>query len=262
MTRKASGHTQSHGSSMGRNMGHSTVGHGMLGQMDSLDEELNVMVNTGHSRWMIPYADLVTLLLGLFMVLFAMTQVKHPVVAAAQPEKPAVTMTKKPELAAKPVESRKDEEIYAMLAADLPVDVRNNMTLRKSDEGMVISLHDSVLFTPGSAELGDAAQQTLDQLAETLKSAHHPIRVEGHTDNTPIATSQYPSNWELSTARATAIVRYLSAHAGIAPSQLSAVGYGEFHPVANNSSIEGKQKNRRVDIVILGGISPSGSAVH
>ena len=144
-----------------------------------------------------------------------------------------------------------------MLAVELPADVRANMNIYRTGEGVVISLRDSVLFPPGNAELSTGAQNTLDRLAETLVATHHPIRVEGHTDATPIATSQYPSNWELSTARATAIVRYLSDRHGIPPEQLSAVGYGEFHPVANNSSIEGKQKNRRVDIVILGGNAAS-----
>jgi chemotaxis protein MotB len=119
----------------------------------------------------------------------------------------------------------------------------------------VISLKDSILFTAGNADLSPAARHTLDGLIQQLHAAlggqSRPIRVEGHTDNSPIATSKYPSNWELSTARATTIVRFLVASHHFQPQLLSAAGYGEFKPVKDNSSIEGKQKNRRVDIVVL-----------
>jgi chemotaxis protein MotB len=93
--------------------------------------------------------------------------------------------------------------------------------------------------------------QLVTQLSQAMGARPVPIRIEGHTDNTPIATSQYPSNWELSTARATHIVRYLVESGRWSPEKISAVGYGEFRPLVQNSSIEGKRKNRRVDIVIL-----------
>jgi chemotaxis protein MotB len=128
-----------------------------------------------------------------------------------------------------------------------------NIRITEEDRGVVISLKDNILFSPGEARLNATAKKTLDQLAATLKPLTQPIRVEGHSDNTPIRTTQYPSNWELSTARATEIVKYLVNQHKMSASKLSAAGYGEFKPIADNSTIEGKQKNRRVDIVVLDG---------
>ncbi|MBY0403226.1 MAG: OmpA family protein, partial [Cyanobacteria bacterium] len=116
---------------------------------------------------------------------------------------------------------------------------------------LIISLKEGVLFEPGTASLSPKAQKTLDHLAKVLKKMSRPIRVEGHTDNTPIATKQYPSNWELSTSRATHIIKYFITQHHFPANKLSAAGYGEFKPITNNSTIEGKQKNRRVDIVVL-----------
>jgi chemotaxis protein MotB len=125
------------------------------------------------------------------------------------------------------------------------------VTVSQDDRGLVISFQERIFFDPGAAELTPKAHRTLDSLAKVLGTLHQPIRVEGHTDNTPIKTAIFPSNWELSTARATRIVRSLVERYHLSPQQLSAAGYGEFSPLSDNSTIEGKQKNRRVDIVIL-----------
>ncbi len=219
-------------------------------KLETLERELESTVHTGHSRWMVPYADLLTLLLGLFLVLFASSKMELQKLNAEKKmlSKPAVTASPLAKKSMKPMPDALPQKLKSVLHMQ-------GVVIKEQDRGVVISLKDSILFAPGSAELSPNAKQTLNRLAEQLRlamgSKTRPIRVEGHTDNTPITTSRYPSNWELSTARATNIVRYLIAGKRLPADKLSAAGYGEFKPVAQNSSIEGKHKNRRVDIVVL-----------
>ena len=99
------------------------------------------------------------------------------------------------------------------------------------------------------------ALAVVDRIVGTLSPQSYNLRVEGHTDNTPIRTAQFPSNWELSTARATFLLQYLISNGRIRPQRLSAVGYGEYRPVADNNTPEGRAANRRVDLVVLGSIA-------
>jgi chemotaxis protein MotB len=107
-------------------------------------------------------------------------------------------------------------------------------------------------FESGSSRMKSASVVAFDRIAGLLRQRDYRLRIEGHTDNAPIHTAQFPSNWELSTARATEIVRLLILRDGFAPERLSAAGYAEYHLVAANASSEGRSMNRRVDIVILG----------
>jgi chemotaxis protein MotB len=127
-------------------------------------------------------------------------------------------------------------------------------TVRFTEDGrgLVLSLAEAGFFDPGSAIMRPKALDILDRIAQRVSAAEVPLRVEGHTDNTPIHTAQFPSNWELSTARATNVLQYLIANAHLDPQRLSAIGYGEYKPVADNSTVEGRAANRRVDLVILG----------
>lgn len=241
----------------------------LLQKLEAIEMETSGHTHTGNSRWMIPYADLLTLLLGFFVVMFALAKSDPPIpdpnaapiaAEAAMAETAGEEFNNPAELPITTAgnaeendemtvveDTRLQEELQDLLAPGIAVS--------RQERGVVISLKDSILFAPGSAELTPAARRTIDQLADRLVTGMgaepRPIRVEGHTDNTPITTAKYPSNWELSTARATTIVKYLVDSHQLPPQQLSAAGYGEFRPVANNSSIEGKHKNRRVDIVIL-----------
>jgi chemotaxis protein MotB len=112
-----------------------------------------------------------------------------------------------------------------------------------------IELKDSILFSSGSADTSEQAQKIFDEIAGILKSYSNPVQVEGFTDNIPIKSVKYPTNWELSTARASAIVKYLASK-GVAPERLSAVGYGEYQPVAANDTEQGRAQNRRVAIMV------------
>ncbi len=117
--------------------------------------------------------------------------------------------------------------------------------------GLVVSLGEGGFFDSGSDQIKPEGRELLDTLATRLVSLGNHIRIEGHTDNVPISNSRFPSNWELSTARATAIVSYLIAKFGLIPELLSAAGYSEYRPDADNETAEGRARNRRVDIVIL-----------
>jgi chemotaxis protein MotB len=128
-----------------------------------------------------------------------------------------------------------------------------NRTVRinQDSRGIVVSLAEAGFFDSGSAVVNTHGRGVLERIAGTLREMSEDLRIEGHTDTTPIRTAQFPSNWELSTARATHVLQYLLTNAKIAPERLSAVGYGEYRPVATNKTAEGRAANRRVDLVII-----------
>ena len=128
--------------------------------------------------------------------------------------------------------------------------------MRREPDGLVISLREVGFFESGSGQMKQESQAAFDRIAELLRKRNCRLRIEGHTDNVPIHTTQFPSNWELSTSRATEIVRLLIVRDGFDASHLSAAGYAEYHPVATNSTLQGRSMNRRVDIVILGETLP------
>lgn len=267
-----------------RGPAHSLSGRSLLHRLEAMDEEPASHHSTlsGSVRWMIPYADMMTLLLGLFLVLYSMSQTDPKALSqtlAQDPEKilqqaqqqqlfidSQKSHIQKLETELNSLETQSmtsteaDKETteldteamnYLLTTLDDTLKSSPNVTVQQQERGLVISLKEQVLFSPGEAKLTETAKHTLDQLAKTLANVPQPIRVEGHTDNTPIKTSQFPSNWELSTARATNIIQYLVVAHHFDATRLSAAGYGEFKPLAENSTIEGKQKNRRVDIVVL-----------
>jgi len=126
---------------------------------------------------------------------------------------------------------------------------------------LTVNLMDKVLFDSGKAEVKNEGREVLNKIAKNLlnKYPERAILVEGHTDNVPIGSelrSKFPSNWELSTTRATSAVRYLQDHGGVASDRLSAIGYSEYHPIASNDTPEGRSKNRRIEIILLPPESP------
>lgn len=196
------------------------------------------------NRWVVSYADLVTMLLALFMVLFAVSQN----VTKYQAKMIAEHHLNVPEnLAMEQVEQL--EELKTLFSEN--ISQNKNITYLKEGRGLVIRLNNSVLFDEGSAIIKSEALKTIDEIIDTISKIDNNILVEGHTDSTPISNAKYPSNWELSTARATNIIAYMLKSKKIDPKRLSAVGYGEYMPVADNTSIGGRLLNRRVDIIIL-----------
>lgn len=128
--------------------------------------------------------------------------------------------------------------------------LEGTVVLDVEERGIIVRFADQVLFDLGEAELKPEFRTVLERFAQVLRSWEYPIRIEGHTDNLPIATAKFPSNWELSVARATTVVRFLIEQ-GVKPDLLSAVGYGEYQPIADNNTPEGRAQNRRVDVVLL-----------
>ncbi|MFN3535264.1 MAG: flagellar motor protein MotB [Desulfatiglandales bacterium] len=123
--------------------------------------------------------------------------------------------------------------------------------LVEEKKGLVLRLQSSLVFDLGSAELKRDAKIFLRELCPVLRDLENPIRIEGHTDNLPINTREFPSNWELSTMRAVNVLKYLMEECGLDPSRVSAAGYAEFRPISDNSTEEGRARNRRVELTIL-----------
>ena len=152
--------------------------------------------------------------------------------------------------------SQLDELMAArnLLADRLKQEIQDKQVrLEMAEKGLVKTFVADILFDSGKAKLKPEAMPTLDKVSRVLSEnlSDFKIGIEGHTDNQPIKYSGWPSNWELSTARALSVLHYLSDEKGIAGSRVSAIGYGEHHPVASNDTKEGMQLNRRVEIVVL-----------
>jgi chemotaxis protein MotB len=127
----------------------------------------------------------------------------------------------------------------------------HTVSMKMGRDGLVISLREAGFFASGSATPKPQTRITLSEIAEQLGHTPYDLRIEGHTDNIPIHTAAFDSNWELSSARATSIARLFIEMKNITPDRISAAGFAEFHPVASNSTAEGRAENRRVDIVVL-----------
>lgn len=213
-----------------------------------------------NDRWMISYSDFVTLLFAFFVVMYATSSVNEGKyktfgysLSNAFLNKPA------PPKAAAPSESKSilqqrqkrmqgiAQDIYSVMSPLVKV---GKVRVMQSNLGVTVEINASLLFKSGQATLEPDSVKALLAVAAVLKDDNHAIRVMGYTDNTPINTPSYPSNWELSSARASSVVR-LFAENGINPSRMVVEGYAENNPVASNDTPEGRTRNRRVTIMIL-----------
>ena len=177
-------------------------------------------------------------------------------VATVEPPRPAPRSKPSPEISES--SPAPNTEIHNELAAALAPEIaRGEVALHEGPDGLVVSLREAGFFPSGSAGLKVDSQPTLARIAAILAERDSNIRIEGHTDNVPIHNSQFNSNWELSTARATEMVRLLIQTYGYDPKKLSAGGYAQYHPIATNTNDVGRTLNRRVDLVILRDSSPS-----
>jgi chemotaxis protein MotB len=217
-------------------------------------------VRAGHDRWLVSYADLVTLLLAFFTTLYAASNLdpsKVTPLSASLHDAFAIEAVAAPSdgrPAPVQVVARQHtlQDIKLTLEKQLADEVvRHDADVSVDPRGLVVSLPDDAAFPVGSTDVSPAALGMIGKISETVRSVPNPIRIEGHTDDVPISTTRYGSNWELSTARASAVVAYLIQEVGVAPERMSAAGYGEFHPRVANDSPENRAKNRRIDIVIL-----------
>ncbi|KIH82360.1 flagellar motor protein MotD [Pseudomonas batumici] len=234
--------------------------------------------HVNHERWLVSYADFITLLFAFFVVMYSISSInegKYKVISQAligvfneadhslkpipigeerpvtvKPADPLIKDSEQTDAAlgqgAKdPLKSIADDISAAF--GDL---IRSNqMTVRGNELWVEIELNSSLLFGSGDAMPSDMAFNIIDKVAKILKPFDNPIHVEGFTDDQPISTAQYPTNWELSSARSASIVRMMAMD-GVNPGRLASVGYGEFQPVANNATAEGRARNRRVVLVV------------
>lgn len=243
-------------------------------------------------RWLVSYADFITLLFAVFVTLYAMSmvdkkkvqEVRHSIqtsfgypvttspgphlipgadlsIIPGAPELPTRGQAETPNgyFADAPEFNRIKDKLQSQLAQG---GMANQVKFTVDQRGLVVSLKAGGFFDSGSDQLQPAAIPVLDSIADSLKGYTNNIRVEGHTDNVPVHSKAFPSNWELSTARATNIVHYLIEKHHYKGSRLSATGYGEYRPVADNSKEAGRQLNRRVDIVLLSQKGAQGEPVE
>jgi chemotaxis protein MotB len=220
-------------------------------------------------RWLLTYADLITLLLGLFVILYAMSKIdqgkyQQVVVALSQafggktilPASGGITPMPAPsssggndngdEASSDSDQKELSEQINEALEQYIQ---SSKVNVTEDSGGLTIHLLEMLLFETGKADLRPEAQKALDELSVLIRNLPNEIRVEGHTDNIPIKTSQFPSNWHLSMARSLNTAYYMMQR-GVNPQKISIGGYSEYKPISPNDTPENRAKNRRVDIVI------------
>jgi chemotaxis protein MotB len=212
-------------------------------------------------RWLLTYADLITLLLALFIVMYSMSRVDARKFGRVTEALSGILRGDSPMLAAvggDGLTGPMHPALGRLFALRESIEERvskqglsDRIETLQDDRGLVIRIMESAAFDPGSAELKPQMFPVLEALANELSGLPNQVRIEGHTDNTPIATSRYPSNWELSTARSTGVVRYLVEQLHVDPRRVSALGYAEYRPIADNETALGRARNRRVDIIVL-----------
>ena len=226
----------------------------------------------GDERWVISYADLVTLLLGFFIILYATSELdlerfESISIGLAKAFNVDIKEGLDPEdsplfdggrgLLPGPINTGRIDRDLALIRGALAdreraqLIVPGQVEVKREEDRIVFRVAESRVFSSASAELRPGALPLLQVVGEIVGSLPNEIRVEGHPDTVPVATARYPSNWELSSARATAVLRNLVEVVSVDPARVFAAGYGEFRPIASNETPEGRALNRRADIVVL-----------
>jgi chemotaxis protein MotB len=257
-----------------------------------------VQQHVNHERWLVSYADFITLLFAFFVVLYASSQVdkrkagRLAMAIQVAFQELGVFQTSSTKIPVKDEDAIPFEKVQvveniskdtdlkrivnpmkgvlssageaqslqeaqeAITKALNPEIKRREVSMSMRREGLVVSLKEMGFFDSGSATIRPGSLDAIARLSAVLRTRPENLRVEGHTDNIPIHTARFANNWELSTARATQLIQLLITKYGIPPSHLSAAGYGEFHPVAANTTPDGRAQNRRLDVVILAPFLP------
>lgn len=251
-------------------------GHGG-GRRHKHEEHVN------HEAWSIPYADLLILLLAFFVVMYSISSLnegKYRVMSASLvsafkgepmrntpitvvsdeglPTDSPINLQNSVASGGRPPSQAKVQTMQRSLSeiaddvADALADlvIKDQVVIRKHEDWVEVEIKNDVLFPSGSADLTASANEVVRQLGGVLAGLTNPVYVEGHTDNVPINDDLFPSNWELSAARASAVIRLLAA-GGVPPEQMTALGFGEYRPTQPNDSAEGRSANRRVLLAIL-----------
>ncbi len=216
--------------------------------------------------WLIPYADMLTLLLALFIVMFAMSKLDNEKMSKVSEQFNIIFsggsgVLEKNGTAIIPMDDipslkTQEEDKMTKIKEDIETEIKGygysdkvNVTL--NGEGLEISIQDMVLFKSGKADVLAEVNPMLLHISEILKSLDNDIKVVGHTDNIPIRTPQFRSNWDLSAMRAINVMNFFIDNGGLKPERFSIQGYGQYSPKFDNSTTEGKAKNRRVEIILV-----------
>ncbi|PHS70576.1 MAG: flagellar motor protein MotD [Methylophaga sp.] len=252
-----------------------------------------IIEQDNHERWLVSYADFITLLFAFFVVMYSVSTVnegKYRVLSETlesvfsetprsidpiqvgelslgegeksprpgQPDIPKseIELPPIPEDSSAPVSEetiRTINDISQQLTSTFSDMIDSgDVSIKQGDDWLELEIKSNVLFLSGESRLENSAMPAIGKVADILRTSANPIQVEGFTDNNPINTSKFPSNWELSAARAASVVHLLDRF-GLDPGRMSAIGYGEYKPIADNATEDGRQKNRRVVLVVLGG---------
>ena len=228
-----------------------------------------------HERWLVSYADFITLLFAFFVVMYAASQqdagkigklakaiqlafkelgifttatAKAPPTTIEPSSNSMSSVTALVDSSGLSNLAKLQKELAQALSAEIK---RHEVAMKVGRDGLVISLREVGFFDSGSATLKLKSEPSVARIAKVLEGRRYNVRIEGHTDNVPIHTSHFASNWELSTARATEMAKLFITRYEFPPERLSAAGFAEFHPVAPNDTEEGRAINRRVDIVVV-----------
>lgn len=242
---------------------------------------------SGAPKWMVTYSDMITLILVFFILLFSMSQIdmqKFEMITESFQDRAMLDFLP----STSPIEGppsntsvfnnvdesedktdvdvdgmldyldawEKKEDALASLMDDVELflkeeDLTDAVSANRTEEGVVLVLQDSILFQPGEATVLASGQLILNEVGTLLEGMPNHVRIEGHTDTRPIENFRYPSNWELSGARASSVIRYLLDHFELDEQRFSLIGHGEVNPIAKNDTEENMAKNRRVEIIIL-----------
>ena len=236
--------------------------------------------NTGAPLWMVTYSDMVTLILVFFILLFSMSQISHnkfEMVTESFQNRgvfdfyPSIVPLDTPSSMGE--EEEEDDDFFSLpTEVDFEIEVQEDtlqplieevesfldefqlhevISATRTDLGVELVLQDSIFFNPGEAEILDEGRPFLTKIGTLLSSINNNVKIEGHTDSRPINSYRYPSNWELSGARASVIVRYFIEEQELAEERFRIAGYGKTNPLVPNDSEENMNQNRRVEIVIL-----------
>lgn len=235
--------------------------------------KFNPEEHENHDRWLVSYADFITLLFAFFVVMYALSSLNEGkyrvlsnslVTAFRTPESngggpmimsnPQLTSLR-PSLRPKTTNQQLREaqaERMKNIAREItqvmsPFSAQGQVAVIETERGVTVEINDSLLFSPGRAELAPEAERAIRGVGSVFAASEFPVTIEGHTDNIPISTALFPSNWELSAVRATTVLRIMMS-SGVTPDRLTAIGYGDQRPVAGNETPEGRARNRRVAI--------------
>jgi len=223
----------------------------------SRDNGLNLPTSAG---WMTTYGDIMTLLLTFFVLLLSYSTIQEEsfrralasfqdALGVLPSERSLIQFERVPAIRPTPP-IPPSEIIKRMRNAIYSAGLKGEMKVERDKEGVRITIKSPILFNSGSADLQPGARPVLNELVKILEESPNIVVVEGHTDNVPIKTERFPSNWELSTARAISVGRFLFETGGLDPGRFTVAGYGEYHPVQSNDDAEGRRENRRVEILL------------